>query len=124
MNITIEITPDDIQPKKTRGESCDQRVRNAWALQMTDEHKSKFMHFPGMVRQQLYRAWDFEVQNIWVGMMRDARIEALKNGAKMVKVAGIHKLQDEFCADVDELLIQAAQLWLANFVHRQSNTNV
>lgn len=117
------LTAADIQPKKTRGESCDQRVRNSWVMQMSECHRNKFMHFPGAVRQQLYRSFDFEVQDIWVKMMKDHRENALKNGVKMVKVAGIYKLPDEHCVDPDEVLLVAAQCWLADFENREAKTD-
>lgn len=119
---TVELTPIDIQPKKTKGDSCDQRVRNAWSLQMTEEHKQKFAHFPGFVRQQLYRSFDFEVQDIWVKLMKDHRLQKLSEGVKLVKCLDCWKLPDEHCIDPDETLIVAAKLWLADFAKREAKT--
>ena len=50
--------------------------------------------------------------------MRDAHKAALADGAKYVKVDGIHRLEDAYCSDTDELLITAAQLWLDDFATR------
>lgn len=119
-NSMTMITPADIQPKKTRGESCDQRVRNAWKLQMPEADKAKFEHFPGYVKCQLFREFDFEVQAIWVKLMKEARLKAIADGAKFVKVDGIERLEDAFCSDSDELLITAAQLWLEDFATRSA----
>ncbi len=119
-NSMTMITPADIQPKKTRGESCDQRVRNAWKLQMPESEKAKFDGFPGYVKCQLFRSFDYEVQEIWVRLMRDAHKAALADGAKYVKVDGIHRLEDAYCSDTDELLITAAQLWLDDFATRSA----
>lgn len=117
-NSMTMITTADIQPKKTRGESCDQRVRNSWVLQMPEIDKAKFNHFPLDVKLQLFRDFDFEVQAIWVDLMKKARELALASGAKMVKVEGIYRLEDAYCSDSDELLITAAQLWLEQFSTR------
>lgn len=114
------ITPADIQPKKTIGDSCDTRVRKSWVLQMPESEKAKFEKFPGYVRQQLYRSFDYEVQDIWVRLMRDAHKAALENGAKYIKVNGIQRLEDDFCTNTDELLILAAQLWLDDFAKRSA----
>ena len=114
------ITPADIQPKKTAGESCDTRVRKAWVLQMPEEQKAKFEKFPGYVRHQLYKSFDSDIIEIWVKLMRNAHQAALKDGAKYIRVAGISRLEDEFCADSDELLIMAAQLWIEEFQLRSA----
>lgn len=114
------ITTADIQPKKTIGDSCDTRVRKSWVLQMPETEKAKFEQFPGYVRHQLYRSFDYEVQEIWVRLMRDSHKSAIENGAKYVKVGGISRLEDAFCFDSDELLILAAQLWLDDFAKRSA----
>lgn len=119
-NSMTMITPADIQPKKTRGESCDQRVRNAWKLQMPEADKAKFEKFPGYVKCQLFRTFDFEVQAIWVRLMKQARETALANGAKYIKVDGIDRLEDAHCSNVDELLITAASIWLEDFATRSA----
>lgn len=121
--VTATITPADIQCKHTIGDSCDTRVRKSWVLQMPEEQKAKFENFPMIVKTQLYRSFDYEVQGIWVKLMMNARIEAEKAGAKYVKVAGISRLEDEFCVNTDELLILAAQMWLDDFATRQANSN-
>ena len=52
--------------------------------------------------------------------MKDARLKAIEDGAKFVKVDGIERLEDAFCSDSDELLITAAQLWLEDFATRSA----
>lgn len=121
MNIMTqnEITVADIQPKKTAGESCNTRIRKAWSLQMTDLQKEKFKHFPGSVKQQLYKTFDSEVQQIWTDLMTSTNQRLEKDGVKIVKTKdGYSHFSDEHAIDVDELLIQAAKIWLDDFSKR------
>ena len=114
------VTVADIQAKKTIGDSCDTRVRKSWVLQMPEDQKAKFDKFPGYVKIQLYRSFDYEVQEIWVKLMRMAHKTALENGAKYVKVNGISRLEDAFCTNTDELLLEAARIWLEDFSNRSA----
>lgn len=111
-----EITVSDLQPKHSRGESADNRIRKAWSLQMPDSVKDTFKHFPGEVKSQLYKNFDSEVREIWTRMLSAGNEAAKANGAKEVRVDGFRRLEDKFCKDPDELLIQAAQI----FIERQS----
>lgn len=122
-----EITVKDIQPKKTIGELCANRVRKAWVLQMTEEQKQKFSHFPGKVKQQLYKSFDSEVQQIWIDLMKSKNEQLIKDGAKMIKGKVTEneitqsRFSDEHAIDVNELLIEAAKIWLSQFDKRSAN---
>lgn len=111
-----EITVSELQPKHSRGESADNRIRKAWSLQMPESVKATFKHFPGPVKAQLYKNFDAEVNEIWTRMLTAANDNAKSEGAKEVRVNGYRRLEDKFCQDPDELLIQAAQI----FIERQS----
>ena len=115
-----EITVNDLQPKHSRGESADNRIRKAWSLQMPDEVKAKFSHFPGEVKRQLYVSFDKEVNEIWVNMMANANKRAGEQGAKEVLIDGVKRLEDAYCQDPDELLIQAAQIFIERFAQREA----
>lgn len=119
----IEIKVSDLQPKHSGGESADNRIRKSWSLQMPDEVKAKFKDFPGKVKVQLYRDFDSEVNEIWTDLMAKSNSEAAANGAKEVRVSGYRRLQDEFCRDPDELLIEAAQIFITRFAQREANSN-
>jgi hypothetical protein len=121
-----EITVNDLQPKRTAanttndavGQSADNRIRKAWSLQMPDEVKAKFAHFPGDVKRQLYKSFDQETNEIWVELLANANKEAEAAGAKEIRVGGFKRLSDEFCKNPDELLIQAAQMFITRFAQR------
>lgn len=110
-----EITVSDLQPKHSRGESADNRIRKSWSLQMPESVKKKFSHFPKDVKTQLYASFDKEVGAIWTKLLNDANSNAELSGAKEVRVNGFKRLEDSFCKDPDELLIQAAQLFIIEF---------
>ncbi|ADG60009.1 RNA polymerase binding [Acinetobacter phage Acj9] len=117
-----EITAADLQPKHSRGESADNRIRKAWSLQMPDEVKAKFAHFPGDVKRQMYKGFDAEVNEIWTKMMSDANQHAKDSGAKTVRVNGFTRIEDQYCMDPDELLIQAAQSFITKFAQRDAKS--
>lgn len=124
MLIFNEITVNDLQPKHSRGESADNRIRKAWSLQMPDEVKAKFAHFPGQVKRQLYISFDKEVNEIWVTMLAKANKHAADNNAKEVRVNGLKRLEDAYCVDPDEVLIQAAQIFIERFAAREAQQSV
>lgn len=116
----IEITTADLQPKHSRGDSADNRVRKAWSLQMPEEVKAKFSHFPGAVKTQMYRSFDAEVHEIWTKMLGKVNQNAKESGAKEVNQNGFRRLEDKFCQDPDEVLIQAAQIFIERFAKREA----
>ncbi|AZU98663.1 RNA polymerase binding protein [Acinetobacter phage vB_AbaM_PhT2] len=115
-----EITVNDLQPKHSRGESADNRIRKSWSLQMPDEVKAKFANFPGDVKRQLYISFDKEVNEIWTSMLSKANENAAKNNAKEIRVNGLRRLEDAYCVDPDEVLIQAAQIFIERFAEREA----
>ncbi len=116
-----DITVNDLQPKHSRGESADNRVRKAWALQMPDEVKAKFSGFPQSVKAQLYKSFDTEVHDIWTSMLVKLNKHAKDNGAKTVRVNGFSRLEESFCKDTDLILIEAAQVFIERFANREAN---
>ncbi|EQA7786758.1 RNA polymerase-binding protein RpbA [Acinetobacter baumannii] len=114
-----EITVNDLQPKHSRGESADNRIRKAWSLQMPDEVKAKFKDFPGDVKRQLYKSFDAEVNEIWTQFLVNRNKHASESGAKEVRVNGFRRLEDKFCVDPDELLIEAAKIFIERFAKRE-----
>lgn len=117
-----EITVADLQAKHSTGESADNRIRKAWSLQMPEEVKAKFKHFPKDVKMQLYRSFDKETNEIWTNMLANANATAKDSGAKHVRVNGFVRLEEQFCVDPDELLIQAAQIFIERFSTRDANS--
>lgn len=113
-----EITKADLQPKHSKGESADTRIRRSWTLQMPEEVKSKFSHFPGDVKRQLYKSFDLEVNEIWTSMLAKSNAEAQQQGAKTIRVDGESRFEDKFCKDPDDLLIQAAQVFITRLATR------
>jgi hypothetical protein len=118
-----EIKVSDLQPKHSTGESADTRIRRAWSLQMPDEVKAKFKDFPGSVKTQLYKSFDLEVNEIWTSLLAKRNEQAIESGAKEVRVGGYRRLQDEFCQDPDQVLIEAAQQFIVEFAKREANSN-
>lgn len=113
-----EITKADLQPKHSKGESADTRIRRSWSLQMPDEVKSKFSNFPGDVKRQLYKSFDAEVNEIWTEMLSKSNQKAQDSGAKVLRIEGEVRYEDKYCNDPDDLLIQAAQVFITRLATR------
>lgn len=112
----IKVT--DLQAKHSTGESADNRIRKSWSIQMPDEVKAKFKHLPRDVKQQLYKAFDSEVNEIWTELLAKGNTDAAAAGAKEVRVSGYRRLEDSFARDPDEVLIEAAQTFIVRFAER------
>lgn len=117
-----EITVNMLQSKHSEGKSADNRIRKSWSIQMPDDVKAKFSHFPSAVKLQMYKSFDAEVNEIWTKMLADANNNAKAQGAKNVRIDGFVRLEDKFCIDPDELLIQAAQIFIERFAKRDAKS--
>lgn len=120
-DIFAQVTVFDIQPRHSRGESADVRIRKAWVLQCPEEMNNAYAHYPAQVRKQLYRDFDSQVQKIWTDMLRQRREHSIAQGARFVRVNGFTRLQDEYCFDTDEVLLEAALIFIEKFVAEHVN---
>lgn len=113
ITINYALTVKDIQPKHVRCESNpnnQNKIRCAWvnalsenAVQIIqDKIKSSDARFA------YYDSVDRDVSQKWIEIMRNHYQESIKSGAKIVMTSCGERLEDDFCVDADEQLIQAA----------------
>lgn len=109
------VTVKDIQPKNVRTDSNpnnQNKVRRAWVSMLPETTiaaiKSKLKD--PEVRWAYYASTDHAVTEVWIELMRGHYEASIQAGAKVVldKVGG-ERLEDDFCVDADEHLIQAAE---------------
>lgn len=108
------ITTKDIQVSKVRADSNpnnDNKIRKAWVLQLPEfvqvkiKEKFKFQE----VRFAFYHGVDDTVSEKWVEIMRKHYNDSVAQGAKIVlDRSGAERLEDAYCVDADEQLIEAA----------------
>lgn len=110
----IAITSKDIQPKNVRTDSNpnnDNKIRKAWLLQLPESTKAKIKTKlkTSEVRWSYYDAIDTSVNDKWIEIMRKHFADSIAAGAKLVvDKAGAERLEDAYCVDTDEQLIEAA----------------
>ncbi|ARW57475.1 RNA polymerase binding [Serratia phage CHI14] len=110
----MTITVKDIQPKNVRTDSNpnnDNKIRRSWVLQMPEEIQARIKDKLKVaeVRWAYYAGIDEAVSTKWVEIMRKYYEDSIAAGAKLVADPyGPDRLEDEFCVDADEHLIEAA----------------
>ncbi|QOI66533.1 RNA polymerase binding protein [Erwinia phage FBB1] len=116
------ITVKDIQVVNVRADSNpnnDNKIRKAWVLQTPElvQEKIKAKYKSQEVRFAFYDAVDSAVSDKWVEIMRRHYNDSLAAGAKLVlDKAGAERLENDFCVDADEQLIEAASIVVAEVI--------
>ena len=109
------VTVKDIQPKNVRCDSNpnnQNKVRRAW-VSMLPEHTQEAIKkkLPvAEVRFAYYKSIDDSVVEKWIAIMQKHYNDSVKAGAKIVldRTSG-ERLEDAYCVDSNEHLIQAAE---------------
>lgn len=114
----IGITARDIQPKNVRTDSNpnnQNKIRRAWVLHCDADSATRLQSLPQETKFMLYEAIDDEVNEKWLEIMRKHIADSVAAGAKFViDPVGADRLEDEYCVDADEQLIQAAEIIAAS----------
>ena len=85
---------------------------------MPEEYVEQFKKYPGSVRIQLYKQFDKEVHALWSDLLKTANEKAKESGVEMTKTKTGYKVFDkDHCVDTDEVLINAAQLFVTKFIN-------
>lgn len=118
----MTITVKDIQVQNVRADSNpnnDNKIRKSWVLQTPTlvQEKIQQKYKSQEVRFAFYDAVDSAVSDKWVEIMRRHYKDSIANGAKLVITrAGAERLEDDFCVDSDEQLIEAAAIIVSEII--------
>ena len=118
----MTITVKDIQVQNVRADSNpnnDNKIRKSWVLQTSEllQEKIKAKYKSQEVRFAFYDAVDSAVSDKWLEIMRRHYTDSLAKGAKLVITrAGAERLEDNYCVDSDEQLIEAAAIVVAEII--------
>lgn len=107
-------TAKDIQPKNVRTDSNpnnQNKIRRAWVLHCDETSAKRLQSLPQETKFMLYDVIDNDVSDKWLEIMRKHIADSVEAGAKFVMdPIGADRLEDEYCVDADEQLIQAAEI--------------
>lgn len=108
------VTARDIQPKNIRCDSNpnnQNKIRRAWVLHCDEASATRLQSLPQEIKFMLYEVIDTDVSDKWVEIMKKHTADSVAAGAKFVMDAiGADRLEDEYCVDADEQLLQAAEI--------------
>lgn len=110
----IGITAKDIQPKNVRCDSNpnnQNKIRRAWVLHCDETSAKRLQSLPQETKFMLYEIIDDEVNDKWLEIMRQHIQDSVDDGAKFVMDrVGSDRLEDEYCVDADDQLLEAAEI--------------
>lgn len=118
----MTIIAKDIQVQNVRAESNpnnDNKIRKAWVMQTPEliQEKIKQKYKSQEVRFAFYAAVDSAVSDKWVEIMKNHYNKSIENGAKIVlSRTGAERLEDSFCVDADDQLIEAGAIIVAEII--------
>lgn len=114
----LGFTARDIQPKNVRTDSNpnnQNKTRRAWVLHCDVESATRLQSLPQETKFMLYEAIDEEVSEKWLEIMRKHIADSVAAGAKFVMdPVGADRLEDEYCVDADDQLLQAGEIIAAS----------
>lgn len=116
------ITAKEIQVQNVRADSNpnnDNKIRKAWVLQTPEliQEKIKSKYKTQEVRFAFYDAVDDSVSSKWVEIMRKHFTDSVAAGAKIIQTeTGGERLEDAYCVNADEQLVEAAALVVAEII--------
>lgn len=114
----LGFTARDIQPKNIRTDSNpnnQNKTRRAWVLHCDAESATRLQSLPQETKFMLYEAIDEEVSEKWLEIMRKHIADSVAAGAKFVMdPVGADRLEDEYCVDADDQLLQAGEIIAAS----------
>lgn len=118
----MTINAKDIQVVNVRADSNpnnDNKIRKSWVMQTPElvQNKIKEKYKSQEARFAFYSAVDDAVSQKWIQIMRNHFNDSVANGAKIVLTrSGAERLEDDYCVDADEQLIEAAAVVVAEII--------
>lgn len=110
----MAVTARDIAPKNVRTDSNpnnQNKIRRAWVLHCDETSAKRLQSLPQETKFMLYSIIDDEVSDKWLEIMREHVANAIASGAKfVVDPVGADRLEDDYCVDADNQLIEAAEI--------------
>lgn len=107
-------TAKDLAPKNVRTDmnpNNDNKIRRSWVLHAPTTVKNKLAKVDQELRFELYSIIDRDVSDKWIELMRKHTAKSIEAGAKIVmdKTDCLDRLEDQYCVDSDEHLLQAGE---------------
>lgn len=115
-NQAIVVVPADIRPMSDNVFENSVKIRKAWVANITDKRAAQLQALEQQVRFELYAELDKMVRDMYTDLLRRRRELILMNGGYHVK--GMNDkmvLAKQFQYDTDELIIQAAEIVMADY---------
>lgn len=118
----MTIIAKDIQVVNVRADSNpnnDNKIRKAWVMQIPElvQNKIKEKYKSQEARFAFYAAVDDAVSQKWIEIMRNHFKDSVAAGAKIVLTrSGAERLEDDYCVDADDQLIEAAAIVVAEVI--------
>ncbi|UOX40427.1 RNA polymerase binding protein [Aeromonas phage GomatiRiver_11] len=115
-NQAVVVIPSDLRLQSDNLFETMNKIRKAWVANITDAKAAQLQVLAPEVRFELYADLDKEVREMYIELMKQRKLRVLATGGYMVR--GMNDklvLAPEFQVDTDELLIQAAELVMADY---------
>lgn len=115
-NQAIVTVPADIRPLSDNIYETSVKIRKAWVGNITDKRAAQLQAIEQQVRFELYAEIDNMVRDMYVDLLQRRRAAIIANGGYRVK--GLNDkmvFAKQFQYDTDELIIQAAEMVMANY---------
>ncbi|QBX32727.1 RNA polymerase binding protein [Aeromonas phage Asfd_1] len=115
-NQAIVIVPSDLRLQSDNLFDTMNKIRKAWVAKIEDKKADQLQALAPEIRFELYAEIDNDVREMYIQLMKQRKLRVLATGGYMVR--GLNDkmiLAPEFQCDTDELLIQAAELVMADY---------